>query len=46
MGQKTEFLGALGNWIELTPQTSSVLTTTLRAYVVLIDDFLRLISML
>ena len=44
-GKKTEFLRALADWIELTPQTVSALTTTLRAYAVLIDDLLRLISM-
>ena len=45
MGQKTEFLRALADWIELAPQTASALTTTLRAHAVLIDDLLRLISM-
>ena len=45
MGQKTEFLGAQADWIELTPQTASALTTTLRAHAVLIDELLRLISM-
>ena len=45
MGQKTEFLGALEDWIEQTPQTASVLTTTLRAYAVVIDDLLRLINL-
>ena len=35
MGQKTEFLRALADWIELTPQTASALTTTLCAYAVL-----------
>ena len=45
MGQKTEFLRALADWIELTPQTASALTTTLRAYAMLIDDLLRLIIM-
>ena len=45
MGQKTEFLTALADWIELTPQTASALATTLRAHAVLIDDLLRLISM-
>ena len=44
MGQKTEFLGALEDWIKLTPQTASVLTTTLRAYAV-IDNLLRLINL-
>ena len=38
MGQKTEFSRALADWIELTPQTSSALITTLRAHAVLIDD--------
>ena len=45
MGQKTEFLRALADWIELTPQTVLAITTTLCAHVVLIDDLLRLISM-
>ena len=45
MGQKTKFLRALADWIELTPQTVSALTTTLRAHAVLIDDLPRLISM-
>ena len=45
MGQKTEFLRALADWIELTPQTASALTTALRAHAVLKDDLLRLISM-
>ena len=45
MGKKTESLRALADWIELTPPTASALTTTLRAYTVLIDDLLRLISM-
>ena len=45
MGQKTEFLRALADWIELTPQTTSALTTTLRAHAVITDDLLRLISM-
>ena len=45
MGQKTDFLRALANWIELTPQTLSSLTTTLRVHAVLIFDLLRLISM-
>ena len=45
MGQKTEFLRALADWIELTPQTASALTTTVRARTVLIDNLLRLISM-
>ena len=45
MGQKTEFLRALADWIELTPQTVSALTTTLPAHAVLTDDLLRLISM-
>ena len=44
MGQKTEFLRALAVWIELTPQTASVLTTTLCAHTVLIDDLLRILS--
>ena len=38
MGQKTEFLRALADWIELTPQTASALTTTFRAHTVFIDD--------
>ena len=42
MGQKTEFLRALADWIELTPQTASPFTTTFRAHTVLIDDLLRL----
>ena len=45
MGQETEFLRALADWIELTPQTASALYTTLRAHTVFIDDLLRLISM-
>ena len=45
MGQKTEFLRALADWIELTPQTASALATTLRAHAVLIDHVLSLISM-
>ena len=45
MGQETEFLRALADWIELTPQTASALHTTLRAHTVFIDDLLRLISM-
>ena len=45
MGQKNEFLGAQADWIEITPQTASALTTTLRANAVLIDELLRLISM-
>ena len=44
MGQKTEFLRALADWIELTPQTASAFTT-LRAQAVFIDDLMRLISM-
>ena len=44
-GTETEFLRALVDWVELTPQTTSALTTTLRAHAVLIDDLLRLISM-
>ena len=44
MGQKTEFLRALADWIELTPQTVSAMTTTLCAHAVLIEDLLRLIS--
>ena len=44
MGQKTEFLRALADWVELTPQRASALTTTLRTHVVLIDNLLRLIS--
>ena len=38
MGQKTEFLRALADWIELTPQTASALTATVHAHAVLIDD--------
>ena len=45
MGQNTEFLRALADWIELTPQTVSAIPTTLCAHAVLIDDLLRLISM-
>ena len=45
MGQKTEFLRALADWMELTSHTASALTTTFRAHAVLIDDLLRLISM-
>ena len=45
MGQKTEFLRALADWIELTPQTAFALTTTLRAHAVLIDGLRRVISM-
>ena len=45
MGQKTEFLRALADWIELTPQTTSALTTIFHAHTVLIEDLLRLISM-
>ena len=45
MGQKTEFLRALADWIELTPQIASALTTTLRVHAVITDDLLRLISM-
>ena len=44
MGTK-EFLRALVDWIELTPQNAAALTTTFRAYTVLIGDSLRLISM-
>ena len=44
MGQKTEFLRALADWIEPTPQIASALTTTLRAHAVITDDLLRLIS--
>ena len=44
MGQKTEFLRALADWSELTPQTASALATTPRAHAVLIDDLRRLIS--
>ena len=40
-----EFLRALADWIELTPQNASALTTTFRAHTVLIGDSLRLISM-
>ena len=45
MEQKTEFLRALGDWIEQTSKTASALTTTFRTYAVLIDNLLRLISM-
>ena len=45
MEQKSDFLRAVVDWIELTPQTASALTTTLRAHAVFIDDLLRLISM-
>ena len=45
MGQKTEFLRALAHCIELTPETASTLTATLRAHAVLVDDLLRIISM-
>ena len=45
MEQKTEFLRALADPIELTPQIASALTITLRTHDVLIDDLLRLISM-
>ena len=45
MGQNTEFLRALADWIELTPKTVSALTTTLRAHAVLVDDLLMLIGM-
>ena len=45
MGTKNCVLRALADWIELTPQTASALTTTFRAHTVLIDDLLRLISM-
>ena len=45
MGTKNCVLRALADWIELTPQTASALTTTLCAYAVLIDDLPRLISM-
>ena len=44
MWKKTVFSRALADWIELTPQTVSALTTTLCAHAVLIDDLLRLIS--
>ena len=43
-GEKTEFLRALANWVELTPQTAFVLTITLPTHTVFIDDLLRLIS--
>ena len=43
--KKNEFLRALADLIELTPQTASTLTTTLRVHVVLIGDLLTLISM-
>ena len=45
MGQKTEFLRALADWIEVTPQIASAPTITLCAHAVLIDDLLRLTSM-
>ena len=45
MGQKTEFLRALADKIELSPQTVSAFTTTLRTHAVLIDKLLRIISM-
>ena len=45
MGTKTEFLRALADWTELTPQTASALTTTIRAHAELMGDLLRLISM-
>ena len=45
IGQKTEFLRAQADWIELTPQTVPALTSTPRVHAVLIDDLLRLISM-
>ena len=45
MGQKTEFLRALADWIELTPQTASAVTTARRVHAVITDDLLRLISM-
>ena len=45
MGTKNCVLRALADWIELTPQTASALTTTLRAHAVITDDLLRLISM-
>ena len=44
-GQKTEFLRAPTDWIELTPQTVSAFTTTLLAHAVFIDGLLTLISM-
>ena len=37
-GTKNCVLGALADWIELTPQTASALTTTFRAHTVFIDD--------
>ena len=43
-GEKTEFLRALADWVELTPQTAFVLTITLPTHTVFIDDLLRLIS--
>ena len=45
MEQKTEFLRALADLIELTPKTVSALTSTFRAHAVLTDDLLRPISM-
>ena len=45
MGQKTDFLRALADWIEETPRIAPTLTTTLPAHDVLIDKLLRLISM-
>ena len=44
MGQKTEFLRALADLVQLTSQRASALTTTLRTHVVLIDALLRLIG--
>ena len=46
MGQKTEFLGALADSIELTPQTASALTTALRAYTVVIDKIISIVCFL
>ena len=45
METKTEFLRALADWIEQTPQVAPTLTIIFRAHAVLIDEFLRLISM-
>ena len=46
MGQKTEFLGALADSIELTPQTASALTTALRAYTVVTDEIISILCFL
>ena len=44
-GETKELLRALADWIELTPQNASALTTTFRAHTVLIGNSLRVISM-